>query len=84
MHSNMGGNVLPVASHERTDDYTKHHFFAGDPLISIELDKRRVSEAVLVGEALQQAAVIITVYAIVFILVAVYRLLKSDVTKKTA
>jgi ABC-type transport system involved in multi-copper enzyme maturation permease subunit len=55
-----------------------------DPLIPIEVTKRGVSEAILVSEALQQAAMIIAVYAIIFILVAVYRLLKSDVTKKTA
>lgn len=59
-------------------------FVATDPLISIEATKRGVSEAILVREALQQAAIIVAVYAIVFILVAVYRLLKSDVTKKTA
>jgi ABC-2 type transport system permease protein len=35
-------------------------------------------------EALYQAAVIIAVYAIIFIAIAAYRLLKSDVTKKTA
>jgi ABC-2 type transport system permease protein len=34
-------------------------------------------------EALFQAALIIALYAIVFMLIAVYRLLKSDVTKKT-
>ena len=55
-----------------------------DPLIPVEAGIRGVSEAILVREALQQAAVIIAVYAIIFILVAVYRLRKSDVTKKTA
>jgi ABC-2 type transport system permease protein len=35
-------------------------------------------------EALAQASLIIAVYAIVFTLIAGYRLLKSDVTKKTA
>jgi ABC-2 type transport system permease protein len=35
-------------------------------------------------EALYQAAMIIAVYAIIFIVIATYRLLKSDVTKKTA
>ena len=35
-------------------------------------------------EALYQAAMIIAVYAIIFIVIAAYRLLKSDVTKKTA
>jgi len=35
-------------------------------------------------EALYQAALIIAVYAIIFIVIAAYRLLKSDVTKKTA
>ena len=35
-------------------------------------------------EALYQAAMIIAVYAIIFIAIAAYRLLKSDVTKKTA
>jgi len=35
-------------------------------------------------EALYQAAIIIAAYAIIFIAVAAYRLLKSDVTKKTA
>ena len=55
-----------------------------DPLIPIEATKRGVSEAILVREALQQAAIIVAIYAIIFILVAVYRLLKSDVTKKTA
>ena len=35
-------------------------------------------------EALYQAALIIAVYAIIFIAIAAYRLLKSDVTKKTA
>ncbi|MGQ9461286.1 MAG: ABC transporter permease [Candidatus Bathyarchaeaceae archaeon] len=55
-----------------------------DPLIPTEAAKRGVSEAILVREALQQAAIIVAVYAIIFILVAVYRLLKSDVTKKTA
>jgi len=59
-------------------------FFASDPLISFEAAKRGVSETILVGEALQQAAIIVAVYAIIFILVAVYRLRKSDVTKKTA
>jgi ABC-type transport system involved in multi-copper enzyme maturation permease subunit len=34
-------------------------------------------------EALYQAAIIIAVYAVVFIVIAAYRLLKSDVTKKT-
>jgi len=58
-------------------------FFASDPLISFEVN-RGVSETILVREALQQAAVIVAVYAIIFILVAVYRLRKSDVTKKTA
>jgi len=58
--------------------------FINDPLIPIEAGIRGVSETVLVREALQQAAVIIAVYAIIFIVVAVYRLLKSDVTKKTA
>jgi hypothetical protein len=33
--------------------------------------------------ALYEAALIIAVYAIVFILIAAFRLLKSDVTKKT-
>ena len=55
-----------------------------DPLIPIEAAKRGVSEAILVREALQQAAIIVAIYAIIFILVAVYRLRKSDVTKKTA
>jgi ABC-2 type transport system permease protein len=55
-----------------------------DPLIPIEAAKRGVSEAILVNEALQQAAIIVAVYAITFILVAIYRLRKSDVTKKTA
>jgi hypothetical protein len=32
--------------------------------------------------ALYEAALIIAVYAIVFIIIAAYRLLKSDVTKK--
>ena len=36
------------------------------------------------SEALYQAAVIIAVYAVIFIVIAAYRLLKSDVTKKTA
>ena len=58
-------------------------FTASDPLIPIEAEIRGVSEAILVREALQQAAVIVAVYAIIFILVAVYRLRKSDVTKKT-
>ena len=35
-------------------------------------------------EALYQAAMIIAVYAIIFIVIAAYRLLKSDVTKRTA
>ena len=35
-------------------------------------------------EALYQAAMIVAVYAIIFIVIAAYRLLKSDVTKKTA
>jgi ABC-2 type transport system permease protein len=34
-------------------------------------------------EALLQAAIIIAVYAVIFILIAAYRLLKSDVSKKT-
>jgi len=55
-----------------------------EPLISTEAGIRGVSEAILVREALQQAAVIVAVYAIIFILVAVFRLLKSDVTKKIA
>jgi len=59
-------------------------FISNDPLISIEMEKRKVSEAILVREALQQAAIIIAVYAIIFIMIAAYRLLKSDVTKKTA
>lgn len=59
-------------------------FISSDPLISIEATKRQVSEAILVREALQLAAIIVAVYAIIFILIAVYRLLKSDVTKKTA
>jgi len=36
------------------------------------------------SEALYQAAIIIAVYAVIFIVIAAYRLLKSDVTKKTA
>lgn len=36
------------------------------------------------SEALYQAAIIIAVYAVIFVVIAVYRLLKSDVTKKTA
>jgi ABC-2 type transport system permease protein len=56
---------------------------AVDPLISIEVNGRRVSEAILVGEALQQAAIIIAVYTVIFILIAAYKLVKSDVTKKT-
>jgi ABC-2 type transport system permease protein len=36
------------------------------------------------SEALYQAAIIIAVYAVIFIVIATYRLLKSDVTKKTA
>ncbi len=59
-------------------------FFVSEPLISFEADKTGVSEAVLVGEALQQAAIIIAVYAVIFIVIAAYRLLKSDVAKKTA
>jgi ABC-2 type transport system permease protein len=59
-------------------------FISVDPLISFEAAKRGVSEAVLVTEALQQATVIIAIYAIIFILIAAYRLLKSDVAKKTA
>jgi len=55
-----------------------------DPLIPIEAEIRGVSETILVREALQQAAIIVAVYAIIFILMAVYRLRKSDVTKKTA
>jgi ABC-2 type transport system permease protein len=55
-----------------------------EPLISFEAVKRGVSEAILITEALQQAGVIVAVYAIIFILVAVYRFIKSDVTKKTA
>jgi hypothetical protein len=35
-------------------------------------------------EALYQAAMIIAVYTIIFIVIAAYRLLKSDVTKRTA
>ena len=64
-----------------------HTFFldsVNDPLIPIEATKRGVSEAILIKEALQQAAIIVAVYAIIFILVAVYRFLRSDVTKKTA
>ena len=64
-----------------------HTFFldsVNDPLIPIEATKRGVSEAILAKEALQQAAMIVAVYAIIFILVAVYRFLRSDVTKKTA
>jgi ABC-2 type transport system permease protein len=34
-------------------------------------------------EALYEAALIVAVYAIVFVIIAAYRLLKSDVTKKT-
>jgi ABC-2 type transport system permease protein len=34
-------------------------------------------------EALYQSAIIIAVYAVIFIVIAAYRLLKSDVTKKT-
>jgi predicted permease len=33
--------------------------------------------------SLVQASIIIVVYAIIFILIAAYRLVKSDVTKKT-
>jgi len=36
------------------------------------------------SEALYQASIIIAVYAVIFIVIAAYRLLKSDVTKKTA
>ena len=36
------------------------------------------------SEALYQAAIIIAVYAVIFIVITAYRLLKSDVTKRTA
>jgi len=58
-------------------------FIVGDPLISFEV-ARGASEAIYVRDALLQAVMTVAVYAIIFILIAVYRLLKSDVTKKTA
>jgi hypothetical protein len=61
----MGGNKLPLPSHERTDNRAKHCPSVADT------------------GALYEAALIIAVYAIVFILIAAFRLLKSDVTKKT-
>lgn len=59
-------------------------FISADPLISFEAAKPGVDSAILVRDALLQASITVAVYAIIFILIAVYRLLKSDVTKKTA
>jgi len=59
-------------------------FITSDPLIPVEAMKRGISEAILVNEALLQAVIVVAVYAIIFIIIAIYRLLKSDVTKKTA
>lgn len=81
-----GANYFPLLLMRELMTIPSTAFFdmINDPLISIEATIRGVSEAILVREALQQAAVIVAVYAIIFILVAVYRLRKSDVTKKTA
>ena len=81
-----GANYFPLLLMRKlmTIPSTTFLNLVNDPLIPFEAVKRGVSEAILVTEALQQATVIIAVYATIFILVAVYRLLKSDVTKKTA
>lgn len=81
-----GANYFPLLLMRKlmTIPSTTFLNLVNDPLIPFEAMKREVSEAILVTEALQQATVIIAVYATIFILVAVYRLLKSDVAKKTA
>jgi len=79
-----GASYFPSLLMKGLLDLPSSFFVASDPLISIEMGKRSVAEATLIGEALQQAAIIIAVYAVIFTLIAVYRLLKSDVTKKTA